>query len=89
LEIVCAEIIDENHSSFQYYKVVHQNAFLSEFPYNTCNFSRIVDIDFAGNISIPVFYGQRSNMSVPWVYPPVWLCPAKTAVKKRRYQVVG
>jgi hypothetical protein len=57
-----AEIIDENHSSFQYYKVVHQNAFLSEFPYNTCNFSRIVNI---------------------------WLCSAKTAVKKRRYQVVG
>jgi hypothetical protein len=44
-----AEIIDENNSSFQYYKVVHQNAFLSEFPYNTCNFSKIVDIDFAGN----------------------------------------
>ena len=44
-----AEIIDENHSNFQFYKVVHQNGFLSEFPYNTCNFSNIVEIDFAGN----------------------------------------
>ena len=44
-----AEIIDENQSNFQFYKVVHQNGFLSEFPYNTCNFSNIVEIDFAGN----------------------------------------
>jgi hypothetical protein len=52
--------------------------------------ARMIFIYYLCNsISIPVFYGQRSNMSVPWVYPPVWLCPAKTAVKKRRYQVVG
>jgi len=28
-----AEIIDENQSNFQFYKVVHQNRFPSEFPY--------------------------------------------------------